>query len=149
MSDQHMQIGEVSERTGLSLRTIRYYEEVGLVPPSARSKGGFRLYTDTDVERLQLVRQMKPLDFSLEDMRDLLSVVDSLDADDGVDTPGSRETLIDRLAMYHEAALQRIDALRDQLNVAETFAGDLRRQIGRHSRPSQSGQERPPRQERA
>ena len=46
---EHMQIGEVAERVKLSLRTIRHYEEVGLVPPSARSKGGFRLYTEADV----------------------------------------------------------------------------------------------------
>jgi DNA-binding transcriptional MerR regulator len=59
-----MQIGEVAERTALSLRTIRYYEEVGLVPPSARTQGGFRLYTEADVERLLLVKRMKPLEFS-------------------------------------------------------------------------------------
>ena len=44
-----MQIGEVAARTELSLRTIRHYEETGLVIPSARSQGGFRLYTETDV----------------------------------------------------------------------------------------------------
>lgn len=43
-----MQIGEVAERIGLSLRTIRYYEEVGLVVPSVRSQGGFRLYTEPE-----------------------------------------------------------------------------------------------------
>ena len=48
---EQMQIGEVAERTGLSLRTIRYYEEVGLAVPSARSQGGFRLYTEPDVGR--------------------------------------------------------------------------------------------------
>jgi len=49
-----MQIGEVADRTQLSLRTIRHYDEVGLVPPSARSEGGFRLYTEADVERLNV-----------------------------------------------------------------------------------------------
>ena len=49
------QIGTVAERVGLSLRTIRHYEEVGLVVPSGRSAGGFRLYTDGDVERLEQV----------------------------------------------------------------------------------------------
>ncbi|WP_159055930.1 MerR family transcriptional regulator, partial [Thermobifida fusca] len=75
-----MQIGEVAERTGLSLRTIRYYGEVGLVVPSARSKGGFRLYTESDVARLLLIKQMKPLGFSLEQTRDLLGVLDRLDS---------------------------------------------------------------------
>ena len=72
MGLHHRQIGEVAEQTGLSLRTIRYYEEVGLVTPSARSAGGFRLYSETDVARLRLIRRMKPLDFSLEEMKDVL-----------------------------------------------------------------------------
>jgi DNA-binding transcriptional MerR regulator len=77
-----MQIGEVAERIGLSLRTIRYYEEVGLAVPSARSEGGFRLYVEDDVERLPVVMQIKPLRFSLEEMRELL---DLLDAGHGAD----------------------------------------------------------------
>lgn len=63
MAHHHRQIGEVAERTGLSLRTIRYYEEVGLITPSARSQGGFRLYTEEDIARLGVVKAMKPLDF--------------------------------------------------------------------------------------
>lgn len=74
-----MHIGEVAERVGLSLRTIRYYEEIGLISPSARSQGGFRLYLEADVARLQLVKDMKPLGFSLDEMRDLLGVLDKLD----------------------------------------------------------------------
>lgn len=61
-----MQIGEVAARSELSLRTIRHYEETGLVVPSARSQGGFRLYTEADVARLMVVRRMKPLGFTLE-----------------------------------------------------------------------------------
>jgi succinate dehydrogenase/fumarate reductase-like Fe-S protein len=74
-----MQIGEVAARTELSLRTIRHYEETGLVIPSARSQGGFRLYTETDVARLMVIRRMKPLGFTLEQMRDLLDATDRLD----------------------------------------------------------------------
>ena len=50
-----LQIGQVAERTGLSLRTIRFYEENGLVVPTARSEGGFRLYSDDDVARLEVI----------------------------------------------------------------------------------------------
>ena len=46
-----LQIGQVAEATGLSLKTIRHYDEVGLVTPSERSPGGFRLYTTADVDR--------------------------------------------------------------------------------------------------
>ncbi|GAA4874793.1 MerR family transcriptional regulator [Saccharopolyspora cebuensis] len=74
---RRMQIGEVAERTGLSLRTIRYYDEVGLVVPSARSQGGFRLYTEPDIDRLGTVQRMKPLNLPLEEMRELLDLLDA------------------------------------------------------------------------
>lgn len=128
---EHMQIGEVAERTKLSLRTIRHYEEVGLVPPSARSKGGFRLYAESDVQRLLLIRRMKPLDFTLEEMADLLGLLDSLAADDQA---GARAALLDRLTMYHEAAGQRITALREQLDVAVNFADQLQQHLDVHIR---------------
>lgn len=118
-----MQIGEVAERTGLSLRTIRWYDEVGLVVPSSRSPGGFRLYTEADVDRLNLIKRMKPLEFSLEEMRDLLSVLDRLSG-----TPerrNERSELRDRLVMYQHAVAARIDALREQLSTAEQFSDQL------------------------
>ena len=51
-----MQIGEVAARVGLSLRTIRHYDGIGLVMPSERSVGGFRLYSEADVQRLSLIK---------------------------------------------------------------------------------------------
>lgn len=69
-------IGEVAEAVGLSLRTIRYYEEAGLVLPSGRSAGGFGLYTGADIERLRLVKHVKPLELTIEEMRDLLDTRD-------------------------------------------------------------------------
>lgn len=69
-----MQIGEVAEKTQLSLRTIRHYEEVGLVAPSGRSEGGFRLYTQEDVDRLNRVRRITPLGFSLEETSEILAI---------------------------------------------------------------------------
>src|SRR4051794_19659521 len=59
-SDMH-QIGEVAERVELSLRTVRYYEEMGLITPERRTDGGFRLYTEENVQRLLAIKQMKPL----------------------------------------------------------------------------------------
>jgi DNA-binding transcriptional MerR regulator len=108
-----MQIGEVAERTGLSLRTIRYYEEVGLAVPSARSEGGFRLYVEDDVERLRVIMQMKPLGFSLEEMRELLALLDAADADPV------------RLAAFRDQAAERVRTLRRQLRTAEEFAARL------------------------
>lgn len=78
MIDNHFQIGEVAESVGLSLRTIRYYEEIGLVTPSGRTEGGFRLYTDADVERLRLVKTLKPVGMSLDTLGELVECVDLL-----------------------------------------------------------------------
>ncbi|GLY19352.1 MerR family transcriptional regulator [Kineosporia rhizophila] len=129
MSEPTMHIGEVAERVGLSLRTIRYYEEIGLIAPSARSQGGFRLYLEADVARLQLVKDMKPLGFSLDEMRDLLGVLDKLDDETSAE---GHEQILERLAMYRVAADARCDALRGQLRIAESFAGTLRNRLTSH-----------------
>ncbi|ANH37287.1 Mercuric resistance operon regulatory protein [Nocardioides dokdonensis FR1436] len=126
MSAEHIQIGEVAARTGLSLRTIRYYEEVGLVSPSARSSGGFRLFTEVDVDRFELIKRMKPLDFSLEDMRGLLEVVDALDSDPG---DAERERLLDELGALQTAADERVVTLRRRLQWAEEFAAGLAERV--------------------
>ncbi|WP_435744171.1 MerR family transcriptional regulator [Nocardioides sp. SYSU DS0663] len=131
MNSQHMQIGEVAQRTGLSLRTIRYYEEMELVTPSARSAGGFRLYTEEDVARFTLITRMKPLDFSLEEMRDLLAITDALEAASGED----RDALVERLRGYLEAARARVVSIRAQLETAERFASELQAEVTRHQRP--------------
>ncbi|ALO08241.1 MerR family transcriptional regulator [Streptomyces goshikiensis] len=124
MDDKHMQIGEVAARTELSLRTIRHYEETGLVIPSARSQGGFRLYTETDVARLMVIRRMKPLGFTLDQMRDLLDATDRLDGGDALDD-GEREALLERVRTYWQAAAEQVEKLRVQLERAEDFAATL------------------------
>ncbi|MFE7962771.1 MerR family transcriptional regulator [Streptomyces cellulosae] len=127
MTDRQMQIGEVAERTGLSLRTIRHYEEVGLAVPSARSKGGFRLYTEADVERLVVIRRMKPLDFSLEETRELLDLIDSLKA--AGEAGGDTERLRERLDSYRQVVDARCETLRARLEMAEDFAAALHRRL--------------------
>ncbi|MGW6293875.1 MerR family transcriptional regulator [Streptomyces sp. NPDC055058] len=136
MSSEHMQIGEVAARTELSLRTIRHYEETGLVIPSARSQGGFRLYTEADVARLMVIRRMKPLGFTLDEMRDLLDITDRLDAAAGDDLPDERrEELLERLRDFDRAAKKRVEDLRTQLSRAEEFAATLAARLTRVPAP--------------
>ncbi|CAM3648007.1 MerR family transcriptional regulator [Isoptericola cucumis] len=125
--DATLHIGAVATRTGLSLRTLRHYDEVGLVRPSARSEGGFRLYTEDDVERLLLVRRMKPLGFTLDEMAELLEITDVLEAgtlDDGGDDTGGDARA--RLAGYLVAATERRAALARKLDMADEFIALLR-----------------------
>jgi MerR family copper efflux transcriptional regulator len=118
-----MQIGEAADRVGLSIRTLRHYEEVGLVPPSARSEGGFRLYTETDLERLALVKPMKPLGFTLEQMCELLEVMDTLRSGEADDRRVAQAR--DQLTTYRALVASRVQTLRDQLHGAEAFARTL------------------------
>lgn len=74
-----LKVGAVAEQTGLSIRTLRHYDEVGLLTPSTRLPSGYRLYSEDDIQRLLLIRRMKPLGFSLQEMSELLVAVDSAD----------------------------------------------------------------------
>jgi MerR family copper efflux transcriptional regulator len=113
-----MHIGELAERTGLSLRTLRHYDDVGLVSASARTEGGFRLYTQDDYDRLILIRRMKPLGFSLEEMAELLRVIDAMDTAPDDDTRAILEGFI-------TDAAERRAKLQQQLAMADEFVSLL------------------------
>ncbi|MGA8979858.1 MAG: MerR family transcriptional regulator [Pedococcus sp.] len=118
-----MRIGDVAERTGLSLRTIRHYEQVGLLPEARRSAGGFRLYDEDAVARLLLIKLMKPLDFTLEQMRDLVEVRDRL-ANPRL-SARTRDSLREQLASYHALVDHKLADLREQADSAQAFSDHL------------------------
>ena len=120
-----MHIGELAEKTGLSLRTIRHYDEVGLLKASARTEGGFRLYTQEDFSRLMLIRRMKPLGFTLDEMTSLLAVIDARQGG-GADADSS-ETRRQLEAFIAETVARR-QKLSDQLGMADEFLQLLRTQ---------------------
>lgn len=68
-----MQIGELAKKAGITLRTVRYYEELGLLNHTVRTKGGFRLYEDAELRKLELIRDLQGLDFPLAKIRTLFS----------------------------------------------------------------------------
>jgi len=125
------QIGEVAQRVDLSLRTVRYYEEMGLISPEQRTNGGFRLYTDQNIERLLLIKQMKPLGFSVQEMRELLEARDALRTLDRHDP--KRMQAADKLLEFARAADQRCAKLRRHLVAGEELAKQLAR-AGRRER---------------
>jgi len=150
-----MQIGELAERTEMSLRTIRHYDEVGLLTPSGRSEGGFRLYTHDDYLRLMVIRRMKPLGFSLDEMAELLRVVDALDGgagdeaaavdDDGGagdaaaavggagagdEGDGRGQATRASLAAFIDETVERRAKLERQLAMADEFLELLRARLG-------------------
>ncbi|MDR7330836.1 MerR family transcriptional regulator [Corynebacterium guangdongense] len=116
--DDGLKIGEITEKTGLSIPTLRHYDSVGLVTPSGRSPGGFRLYNDEDIRRILLVRRMKPLGFTLEQMRDFLDAADALrEGAADTDAAEARATL----AQIRDEARARYEKLRKQVAYAEEF----------------------------
>jgi MerR family copper efflux transcriptional regulator len=118
-----MHIGELADRTGLSTRTVRHYDDVGLLHPTGRTEGGFRLYTDDDLQRLLVIRRMKPLGYSLEQMAELLGIIDGLASAEGAE----RDRLQAELDAYVTDTEERRAKLARNLEWADEFLGILRR----------------------
>ena len=131
-------IGRVAETVGLSLRTIRYYEEIGLVTPSGRTSGGFRLYNADDVDRLLLIKRMKPLGYPLEEMARLLRLIDALSDAGGAEL--SAEEALEQLRSYAGAVAERITDLQTKVAYAQEFRdrilAEIERRSGRSADPS-------------
>src|SRR6188508_889300 len=76
---EYLQIGELAEQTGLTQRTLRYYEEIGLLDPPSRMTGGFRLYSPQDLARIQqIVRLKQLLGFSLAEIKTIITAQEEL-----------------------------------------------------------------------
>lgn len=103
-------IGRVAEQTGCNIQTIRYYEQIGLLPEPTRSQGNQRRYDDRSVQRLAFIRHARDLGFSLDAVRELLRMSDHPEEScAGVDAIAER-----RLAEVEER-IRRLTALRNEL----------------------------------
>jgi MerR family transcriptional regulator, copper efflux regulator len=122
-----MHIGEVAARTELSLRSLRHWDEVGLLKPSGRTDGGFRLYTETDVEKILLIRRMKPLGFSLDQMSAAMRDIEAL-RDPEVSNTRAVEAR-ERLTGVLREAAERREKLVRQLAMADEFVDLLGQQL--------------------
>ncbi|WP_372430736.1 MerR family transcriptional regulator [Lacisediminihabitans changchengi] len=120
-----MHIGELADKSNLSQRTIRHYEEVGLLKPAGRSEGGFRLYTHDDLMRLLVIRRMKPLGFSLDEMAEVLRIIDTV----GSSTASANdESVAADLDSFIDQAIERRATLQEHLALADEFVELLRQQ---------------------
>ena len=105
-----MEIRELSSHTGVPTKTIRYYEEIGVLPPPARKPNGYREYTQTDIQRLRLVAGARYLDIPLAEIKEILDMRDRGEAPCTV--------LIDLLATKAdeiEARIQELQHLQTEL----------------------------------
>ncbi len=110
MSNGHLTIGEVSMRTGCKVQTVRYYEQIGLIPEAFRTNGNQRRFGHAHTERLSFIRHSRELGFSLSAIRELLRLSD--DADHSCQAA-------DRIARSQltqvEQRIARLKALRSEL----------------------------------
>ena len=73
MGENELKVGDLARRTGLSVRTLHHYDEIGLLAPSRRTEAGHRLYAVAQVTRLQQIQSLRSLGFSLDEIRDCLA----------------------------------------------------------------------------
>jgi Cu(I)-responsive transcriptional regulator len=90
-----MKIGDLAQRAGVGIDTVRYYERQGLLPAPARQASGYRAYDESDVARLRFVRRAKALGFTLVQIRDLLALSGRREDDMGGLKAAATEKLAD------------------------------------------------------
>ncbi len=135
----HLQIGEVAERTGVTQRTLRFYEEKGLLQPPNRMEGGFRLYSEADIQRVERIKRLQQLlGFSLAEIKEMVEAEEvklQLRAEYRPDSalPEKRAQLLKAIAIterQHEVIAQKVEALGDMQSKLEerlaTFRGWLK-----------------------
>ena len=127
-AERYLQIGEVAEQLGLTPRTLRYYEEIGLLEPPSRMEGGFRLYSAADINRLENIVQLKRLlGFSLAEIKQVVEAMESLkllrrESKQAADLETKRQTLQKGLEILEQQVevldgrMRQVAELRDQFN---------------------------------
>ena len=116
-----MNIGEAAKAAGLPVKTIRYYEEIGLVRP-ARSENGYRVFSESDLHKLNFLGRSRALGFSIEDCRALLALYE-----DGTRSSSEVREIAERHLAGIESKITDLQSLRDTLaHLVASCAGDAR-----------------------
>jgi DNA-binding transcriptional MerR regulator len=140
-----LKIGDVAKLAGTTPRTIRYYEEIGLLPASGgREPGAHRTYSQGDVDRLiEVMRLRTLLGVSLDGLKGLVEAEDNREAlrrewHEGVADPVRRREILESLDDHAERQLKMVRARRDEIAALETELLDRRARIGRRLRELES-----------
>ena len=129
-----LRIGEMAERTGVSDRTLRYYEELGLLAPAGHSPGGSRRYSEHEVARVLRIRELQQLlGLNLDEIRNVLAAEDRLDALRAAwqehDDPGSRRRI---LTKGMEITTNLRDEVAGKLERIQSFLAELDERLARN-----------------
>lgn len=147
-TERFLQIGEAAERAALTQRTLRYYEEKGLLNPPTRMDGGFRLYSPEDMERVDRIRQLKELlGFSLAEIKEMLEAEDvrsqikagwrkDADAEEkAVKARLAREVTVQQLTLIDQK-MEKMATLREQLAERVRKYDELLHRFGEEPEPA-------------
>lgn len=108
---ENLSIGQVARAANCKVQTIRYYEQIGILPEPARTEGNQRIYNQKHLERLSFIRHSRELGFSLEQVREILALVDD---------PSHSCEEVDQIASVHLAeVISRIERLQDMRSELE------------------------------
>ena len=119
MTAKMLMIGDLASATGTKVNTIRFYEDIGLMRPAARTPSGWRTYDDAAVSRLRFIRRARKLGFDTDEIRALLALSDE---------PNRQCEEVSALARAHKASIDakivQLEQFRDELDrVAQSCAG--------------------------
>lgn len=120
---QALTIGEVSERTGLPVKRIHYYERRRLVEPAGRSEAGYRLYTEEEVAKLEFVKRAKLLGLTIQEIVELVGVAE--ECNEGQIFPRIAEVLAEKIADT-ERKIAELSAFREGLLYYHERANSLK-----------------------
>ena len=156
MSEQRLRIGELAEATGTTPRTIRYYEEIGLLPvPAEREPGAHRTYTHEDLDRLRELLSLKELlGVSLEELRDLVAA-ESARAElrrewrEGIEDPVRQREVLEESVGYIDSQLELLRKRRREIEQKTRELEARRRRVRDRLRSLTQRAARPPRRSRA
>ena len=105
-------IGEIARRSGFTVKALRFYERRGLLPPSGRRPSGYRLYSETDLHRLEFIRQAKTLGLTLEAIKELVVAVRT---PRGTSTRARLRRMLEERMAQTEAQIMTLTGLQKEL----------------------------------
>ena len=133
-TERFLQIGEAAERANLTQRTLRYYEEKGLLSPPTRLEGGFRLYSSDDMERVERIRQLKELlGFSLAEIKEMLEAEDvRLQIKAGWRKDADAEEKAEKARLGREVTVQQITLIDQKMEKMASLREQLAERVKKY-----------------
>ena len=128
-----LKVGELARRTGKTTRAIHLYEELGLLSPAVRSKGGFRLYSARAVARMEWIQKLQDMGFSLAEIKAFLSVWEA--SDTAPQAMATVRNIFEEKLSETRATITRLSKLTEELQESLTYLDSCRSCAPVHTQP--------------